>query len=282
MLTNTFCHLPHIGERLETQLWARGVRTWADIQDVTQQSALGLRSAALVEGVAGSQRALAEMDPRFFADALPAHLQWRFYPDFAHLTAFLDIETTGMNGRHDYPTTVTLYDGRTIKYYINGLNLEHLPDDLAAYKVLVTYNGKQFDIPYLERYFKICLPHAQIDLRYVLKHLGYKGGLKGCERALGIDRGDLDGVDGYYAVLLWREFVRSANLAALETLLAYNIADTVNLATLMTLAYNLHVQRTPFAEARLLPMPTAPDLPFQPHHETLARLRHRHFGRGYG
>jgi hypothetical protein len=273
MLTHTFCHLTRIGERFETLLWSHGVHTWADACAAPAMLVSRLRSEQFVQELDASRRALSEQNPRFFSDSLPSHLHWRFYPDFMHVTAFLDIETSGLSEYHDHPTTVTLFDGQTIKYYIYGLNLDRLPDDLSAYKVLVTYNGRRFDIPCLERHFKLHLPHAQIDLRYVLQRLGYRGGLKACERALGIQRGDLDGVDGYMAVLLWREYARSANPAALETLLAYNIADTVNLLPLMILAYNLHVQRTPFAAIRALPMRTLPEIPFQPHSETLSRLR---------
>ena len=51
-------------------------------------------------------------------------------------------------------------------------------------KGIVSYNGKSFDVPFIENYFGIQLSHAQIDLRYVLGSLGYIGGLKGCERQL--------------------------------------------------------------------------------------------------
>jgi len=52
-------------------------------------------------------------------------------------------------------------------------------------------------------FFGIELNQVHIDLRYVLRSLGYTGGLKGCEKQAGIDRGNLEGVDGYFAVLLW-------------------------------------------------------------------------------
>jgi uncharacterized protein YprB with RNaseH-like and TPR domain len=52
------------------------------------------------------------------------------------------------------------------------------------------YNGKTFDVPFIEKYFGIRMNHAHIDLRYVLKSLGYAGGLKRCEKALGLDRGE--------------------------------------------------------------------------------------------
>src|SRR5947199_8147 len=79
---------------------------------------------------------------------------------------------------------------------------------------------------------------AHIDLRYPLRSLGYTGGLKGCERQLGVARPGLEDVDGYLAVLLWDEYRRRKNERALETLLAYNAHDTVNLAALMVHAYN--------------------------------------------
>jgi uncharacterized protein len=60
-------------------------------------------------------------------------------------------------------------------------------------------------------YFNIRLPQAQIDLRYVLAHVGYKAGLKKCESLLGIDRGNLADMDGFFAVLLWKEHQRTGN-----------------------------------------------------------------------
>ena len=53
-------------------------------------------------------------------------------------------------------------------------------------KFLITYNGKLFDIPFIENFFNVELNHAQIDLRYILKSLGYVGGLKSCEKQLGL------------------------------------------------------------------------------------------------
>jgi hypothetical protein len=85
----------------------------------------------------------------------------------------------------------------------------------------------------------------------------------------------LDGVNGYYAVLLWNEFVRYKNEKALETLLAYNILDTVNLEALMVMAYNLKLKTTPFFEANQLPLPDPPELPFSADLKTLERIRMR-------
>jgi len=58
-----------------------------------------------------------------------------------------------------------------------------------------------------------------------------KGGLKVVERKLGIER-QLKGVDGYVAVQLWWDYVNNGNLDSLQTLLAYNAEDVVNLRVL--------------------------------------------------
>ncbi|MEJ2720538.1 MAG: ribonuclease H-like domain-containing protein, partial [bacterium] len=130
--------------------------------------------------------------------------------------------------------------------------------------------------PFVENYFGIKIDAAHIDLRYVLRSLGYAGGLKGCEKQLGIDRGDLDGVDGYFAVLLWNEFVDTGKERALDTLLAYNIEDAINLESLMVMAYNLKLRRTPFAESLRFALPESPRLPFEPDRAMIRKIRERY------
>jgi len=91
--------------------------------------------------------------------------------------------------------------------------------------------------------------HVHIDLRFLLKSLGFSGGLKGCERQMGIDRGDLSDIDGYYAVILWNEYRRTGNEEKLKLLLDYNSADARNLESLLVKAYNMKLKDTPFYES---------------------------------
>jgi uncharacterized protein YprB with RNaseH-like and TPR domain len=153
--------------------------------------------------------------------------------------------------------------------------MQDFPRDIARYSLLVTYNGKCFDLPFIERYFKIKLDqHAHLDLRFILAGLGYKGGLKSCEKQLGINRGDLERVDGYMAVLLWQEYRRHGNVRALETLLSYNMEDTVNLELLACLAYNELIASTPFRECKLaLPPSPGVEVPFKAAPEIIEKLR---------
>jgi len=274
MLENTFCHIPGIGAATEKRLWEAGITSWDKWHEPLSVRLPNSSRIEITKLLAESGKALSN-DPSFFASRLPSHEQWRIFPQYRDTTAYIDIETTGLGEDADL-TTIALYDGREIKYYVNGENLNQFVDDICNYTVLVSYNGKAFDVPFLERYFRITLNQAQIDLRYVLARLGFKGGLKGCEKMLGIDRGELNGVDGYFAVLLWKEYENYNDRKALETLLAYNIEDTVNLEQLMIEAYNINIAQTPFAKELKLPRPMSPQLPFQADPVCVERVKRRY------
>lgn len=259
MLTHTFCHIPGIGRKLEQGLWQAGITSWE-----SWCNPLPLRLSALTrleaQRILHSSHQALDNEPCFFSNRLENSETWRLFPHFRHVTAYLDIETTGL-GNDAEITTIALYDGQEVFTFVNGRNLEEFVDAVARFQVLVTYNGKGFDIPFLERFFRIKLPQAQIDLRFVLARLGFKGGLKGCERMLGLSRGLLDGVDGLFAVRLWYHYLRTGDERALQTLLAYNVEDTVNLERLMVEAYNRNILTTPFGD-ELLSFPEPPALPF--------------------
>ena len=194
-----------------------------------------------------SSKQLAIGNPHYFVQHLPVNQYWRLFPHVKNTTAYIDIETTGLENWCNQITTIALYDGQTVNTYVNGQNLDDFVDDIDRFKIIVTYNGRCFDVPFIEQYFRIMLDQVHIDLRFVLKSLGYSGGLKECERQLGIDRGELTDIDGYYAVMLWEEYKRTGNKDALETLIEYTSMDARNLKTLMEMAYKMKLlKETPF------------------------------------
>jgi len=275
MLRHTFCHIPGIGPATEKRLWADGIESWERALEVGSSRMTPRRRETVARYVAESKIHEKGRNPRYFADRLPANQHWRLFPEFRDGVAYVDIETTGLEPWDHSITSIALYDGKQIKTYVQGQNLEDFESDIEEYKIIVTYNGKCFDIPFIQWYFKTRIVHVQIDLRYVLKSLGYAGGLKGCEARLGIDRGELIGVDGYFAVLLWDDYSRKGNEEALETLLAYNVEDVVNLETLMVMAYNMKVKETPLGENLLIDLPGRPEIPFKPDLATIQRLKDR-------
>ncbi len=277
MLENTFCHISGIGLKTEREMWAEGALSWTHILDGVPLNGKSRNRSHLRRCVRESVEQLDYRNSRYFAKTLPAAESWRLFREFRDSTAYLDIETTGTGEFSDYITSIALYDGHEVRYYVYGCNLETFVDDIMDYRVIVTYNGKCFDIPFINRFFDVRLPHAHIDLRFVLHSLGLRGGLKGCERQLGLNRNELAGVDGYFAVLLWHDYITYENDKALETLLAYNILDAVNLEPLMVIAYNRKLAGTPFEETHPISMPLAPVNPFEPDIETIERIRAEYF-----
>lgn len=274
MLKNTFCHVAGVGSGTERKLWQAGVHTWDDVAVTASLPMTQCRADALRAAVAESAVQLEASGVEWFSARLRANEQWRMFPHFEGSTAYLDIETTGLGTSTDHITTIVLYDGRTIRHYVHGQNLDQFGPDVAQYRLLVTYNGRCFDIPFIRQTLGLPMEQANIDLRFVMNSMGVRGGLKGVERQLGLDRGGLADVDGYFAVLLWQEYLRG-NERALNTLLAYNALDVVNLATLMPMAYNMKIDGTPFAATHRLPVPQPPAVPFEADLETIRQLRWR-------
>lgn len=274
MLFSTFSHIPSIGAIAEEGLWNSGVYNWDLFVEPYDFNLPNKKIELIKKCLLESREHMKINDPNYFESLLKPSLHWRFFPEFRRSSVYLDIETNGGDSSYGTITTIALYDGCSIFYYVKDKNLNDFVDDIQKYNLLITYSGKCFDVPFIENYFNIKLTHAHIDLRYILASLGYKGGLKACEIALGIDRGDLAGVDGYCAVLLWNDYCRSGNPKALETLLAYNIEDVINLEKLMIRAYNMNLQKTPFYKTHQVFGPKAsPEIPFKPDLMIINRLK---------
>jgi uncharacterized protein len=227
VLRHTFVHVPGIGEKKERDLWSRGFIDW----DAFERG-----------HPAGAWRdlILERLDPERAASDLPAREAWRLAAEYAGATLFLDIETTGLSLEGDAVTCVGVSDGTSTRAFVRGVDLERFPDALEGVRLLVTYNGASFDLPVLARAFPEVDFSAfhHVDLRFPLRRLGLKGGLKGVERALGIDRPDeLRGVDGFMAVRLWNAH-RAGREGALETLVSYCLEDVVNLEPLLAHVYD--------------------------------------------
>ncbi len=276
MLRHTFCHIPGVGSKTERRLWEAGYTSWeAVLAPGPSRPALPGRLPA--EPLRDSLAHYQGRNLAWFGQLLPAAQSWRLYHDFRDSCAFVDIETTGMLG-WGHITTIALYDGQSVRHYVQGVNLADFVRDVESYQLLVTYNGKCFDVPFLERTFGVRLGQAHIDLRHVLRALGLRGGLKSCERQMGLQRPGMEEVDGYVAVLLWDHFRGRRDPRALESLLAYNIQDAVNLETLMVLAHNRHLAAldAPFAAEYHLAVPAAPVNPFKVDAALVHRLLAEH------
>jgi len=190
MLKHTFLHVPGIGYSTEQKLWTHGLTSWEDYFDNSLHCPMPLIIRdRLAEHLGESIKALAAGDARHFKIRLPTGEIWRLYPEFSENVAFLDIETTGLYSGTDVITVIGLFDGQRTKVFIRGINLEEFAQEISKYSLIVTFNGKRFDIPFIQRTLGELPPcQAHIDLLYPLRRLGYRGGLKAIEAQLGLAR----------------------------------------------------------------------------------------------
>ena len=239
LLEATFLHAQGIGRATEQRLWNAGASDWDAYLAVpdTAWPLTRLQRALLTPTIAESKARLEAEDFAWFAEMLPAGEHWRAVPSFGHRLAFLDIETNGGMEAGDL-TVVGIFDGFTLRQYVQGENLEQFPESLEETAILVTFFGTGFDLPFLRRAFPhLPMNQMHVDLCYMLKRLGYRGGLKQIEKRMGIHRPpQTAGLTGWDAVRLWREYRRGKD-RSLHTLLAYNADDVKNMATLLAEAY---------------------------------------------
>lgn len=236
MLEQTFIHIPGVGPKTEKRIWEQGILTWEGFLTHSHTVLTPVRDAHIRKDLEAS---IAHRDNiAFFSDRLGPGEMWRLFDAFRDRAVYLDIETTGGYQGFDDITVIGIYDGIAVQTFVSGINLDDFEIAIADYELVVTFNGALFDLPLIRRQFPgISLPPAHIDLRFLLKRLGYAGGLKKIERDLGIARdSDIEGMDGLEAVRLWQAY-QWGDEAALDTLVRYNRADIVNLEPLMEMGF---------------------------------------------
>ncbi|MCD6490402.1 MAG: ribonuclease H-like domain-containing protein, partial [Thermodesulfobacterium sp.] len=154
-----------------------------------------------------------------------------------------DIETEGLSKEKNEITIIGICkDG---KYYpfIKGFNLNKALNYLAFTPIWITFGGENFDIPFIKKTFpNLETPLVHIDLFFLAKELGLKGGLKKIEKSLGIIR-KTEGLNGYDAVKLWRKWTEEKDKNALRKLLLYNKEDVINLKKIMDYVIKKFLER---------------------------------------
>jgi uncharacterized protein YprB with RNaseH-like and TPR domain len=234
MLKHTFVHVPGISLNTERKIWNQSIFTWNDFLE--KQDALDLsasKKTTIQNNLHDSFDAIKNKNYSCFS-SIPSNQHWRLYSALKERACFLDIETTGLSKNYDEITLIGIHSANGTKIFMNGKNLEKFEDELKKYSMIVTFNGKCFDVPFIKKKFpEVSIDQFHVDLRFVMADLGFRGGLKNVERERGIIRSsDLDGVDGFEAVRLWYKYQRGDN-DSLATLKSYLTADVQNLVPLM-------------------------------------------------
>jgi len=257
LLEKTYSHINRISLKKEESLWQEGITNWeSTLSNINYYAMPKSIRDTLKRELPRTIRHYNNKNYNYFLDRLEKFHKYRVYPFIESKTLFLDIETTGVKPADDHITVIGCYDGKEIRVFIYGENENEFLDYIKKFSLVVTFNGSCFDMPFLDRYFDREFNIHQVDLRFLLKDLGYTGGLKKIEVDIGLSRGDdMTGVTGYTAVLLWKYYKRTRDRRALNTLIHYNILDTINLEYLLRMAYNEYAKKfgCDLLEEKILP-----------------------------
>ena len=233
MIQQSFIFLEGVNKKTEQNIWQQGVTTWESF--LIAQKIMGIskkRKLYYDKKILEAKKELYLLNASYFIDKLPSVEMWRLYSFFKEDAVFLDIEVDAYD-----IILIGLYDGIDTKIMVKGVNLEKkvLLDELKKYKLIITFNGKSFDLPKIKKYSDISeLKIPVIDLKHVCSRLGLTGGLKKVEKRLGITRpSHLYG----NPVDLWKAYHASGDREYLELLVQYNEEDIINLKPVMEWCY---------------------------------------------
>lgn len=240
MIKSSFIILDKIGKKKEQSIWAQGVKSWEAFTSANNVRGISQRvkqyyDRKLIE----AEKELYRQNSEHFTKLLPSSETWRLYEYFKEDAVFLDIETDGM-GKYSDITVVGIYDGIETRTMVRGINLDMniLRKELEKHKLIVTFNGLCFDIPFIEKRYRNVIPKIpHMDLRFCCARLGMNYGLKQVEKKLGISRRhqELSGAD---ALTLWDLYKRTGNKDYLQELVEYNEEDIINLKAIANHASN--------------------------------------------
>ncbi len=232
MIRNSFIFLERFGRAKEKALWKQGIKDWDDFLKVGKIRGIGAASKLYYDRkISEARKSLYDFDASYFARTLPKAEHWRLYDFFREDAVFLDIEVDGVDGSSDI-IVVGLFDGISSKTMVRGINLDfkRLQEELKKYKIIVSFNGSVFDIPFIRKRYNVLPDIPHFDLRFACSRVGLKGGLKEIERTLGIKRSQIvERICSGDALTLYKMYRGSGDDYYLDLFIEYNEEDCINL-----------------------------------------------------
>ncbi len=162
---------------------------------------------------------------------------------------FLDLETTGLDGTPLFliGTMECEDDGFYFRQYFardyseEASILAAASERLADASLLVTFNGKSFDVPYMQKRcavtgVKLRLPQYHLDILHEARRL-YRGKLPNCRlqtlEQMICGRYRDDDVPSSEIPAIYHEFLRTGDATKIKLVLAHNLYDLFTMADLM-------------------------------------------------
>lgn len=243
MIRNSFIFLDGVRFQKEKMLWSQGIKNWDDFLDAKSIPGIGaLAKYHHNRQIMKAKENLYALNSEYFKKIIPQAEHWRLYEFFREEAIFLDIETTGLDFESNI-NVIGLFDGINTKIMIRGINLDYkiLQKELLNYKLIITFNGAAFDVPFLKKRYPDLMPNVpHFDLKHCCARLGLTGGLKEIEKQLGIERKNeiVKEFHGGDAAVLWRMYRATMDDYYLNLLIEYNEEDTINLRFIADYVYN--------------------------------------------
>jgi hypothetical protein len=232
MLRQSFIFLPRVGRRLEQSFWQQGIHDWNGFLEAKEIKGLSQKTKAAHDRfLSVARQQLIDGNSAFFEPIVPPVEQWRLYTSFKEDACYLDIET----GMRNEVTVVGMTMGDKTYTLLRGSTLDKQAIErlLSRAKILVTFNGRSFDIPVLQKYYNLDITIPHVDLRHACAAVGLTGGLKRIEQKVGIMRPEeLAVIHGAQAPALWNAYHATGDEYYLNLLVKYNEEDCSNLQTL--------------------------------------------------
>ena len=244
MITASFSCFKGLSNSAEQKIWQLGCLSWDRVSFLPYGTFSKKKTEIITLEIKKAQKALQAGLVDYFLNRFKSADKVRVLAEFQEQTAVLDIETTGLS-RKDAVTTIAILKNGLIHVFINGIDFEDFFMMLKDVKLLITFNGSRFDLPFLRRLFPIDLNIPHLDMMLVLNGLGFKGGQKKCEVLARIKRKYSQGVSGDNAVFLWNRWKNVNDFNALKQLVLYNAEDVFMLEKLAVKAYNLVMKTYP-------------------------------------
>lgn len=243
ILDQSLCLLDGVSPEAEIRLRRSGVLTCRQLATEAERH-FSLRHAERIRESFAQMESAARLGlADWFVGHFPCGHRVRAIPEFAADTLFYDIETDGM-GRGAAVTCVTTLRAGRARTFVRGRDLDGFLEEWAAAKLLVGFNSKRFDTPFVCKEFGLAAAPAQIDLMDEAGHYGLRGGLKAIEKRVGFGRETVGCANGADAIECWRRWRDEADAAALDTMLAYNREDVLSLRHLVRHLLRLSLENT--------------------------------------
>lgn len=248
MIRNSFIFLERVDKKTEQNIWKQNIRNWDDFLNADNIKGISKkRKGYYKRKIIEARKHLYNFDSSYFIDKLPLTETWRLYDFFKDEAVFLDIETSGVSN-DSFLTVIGLFDGLETRTMIKGINLNlyELKKELRKYKLIITFNGSVFDIPFLKKRYPDLIPKIlHWDLRSGCVSVGLNGGLKNIEKKLKIKRNKIiEKLYGGDALTLWKMWKATADDYYLKLLVEYNEEDIINLKKIADYVYGKLLSKT--------------------------------------